>query len=291
MHNNGQMNQRLRGITLYWAGLLAATAAVAMPVTQPLNQLADEQRGAEFVQLNALSSLALKPETGIKAIAGLASNSPLLMDLAAKHPGAEFEAVLVKSEALPGAGPRPNIRAEQELFSGVAKDALISAELKNILKDLRGELHQLTGEHFRDAQAAGAAEQARLAQRLDEVKSAGAQSAHAAGRSVSEEERRLGAWQVVLKTEQLIEEIKPWAITALVLYGLFHAAQALMRKQAAVKLVRGKPGRQVGNKVAEPAAAALQERVLQPAKGQRVRVRQRIRLGSSSSKSRQRRLF
>jgi hypothetical protein len=292
MHNKGPMNQRRRGISLCLAGLLAATAAAAMPVTQALDQGTQEQRDAGFVQLNPLASLALKPETGLKALAGIGSNSLLLMDLS-KPPGAEFEAVLVKGEALPGLGSRPtHIRAEQELFSGGAKEVLISAELKNILKDLRGELHQLSGDHFRDAQAAGEAEQERLARRLDEAKSARDEFAHSAGRTLSEEERRLGAWQVAVVTEKLIEEIKPWAITALVLFVLFHVAQALMRKQAAAKLVRGKPSRQAGNQVgkqmAEPAAAALQEMALQPSKGPRVRVKQRIRLGASSSKSRQR---
>ncbi|WP_310385373.1 hypothetical protein [Roseateles sp.] len=267
---------------------------MAMPVTQALDQGTQEQRDADFfVQLNPLPSLVLKPETGIKALAGMGGNSLLLMDLA-KHPGAEFEAVLVKGEALPGVGPRPNIQAEQELFSGGAKEVLISAELKNIVKDLRGELHQLTGDHFRNAQAAGEAEQERLARRLDEAKSARDEAAHSAGRALSEEERRLGARQLAVMTEQLLEEIKPWAITALVLFGLFHAAQAQMRKQAAVKLVRARSSRQASHQAADPLAATVQE-AAQPAP-RRVRVRQRIRLGSaataeSPSKSRQRRPF
>ncbi|MCV2356680.1 hypothetical protein LNV09_21275 [Paucibacter sp. B2R-40] len=280
------MNKKKLWLVLCLADLLVGAAAMAMPVTQPAGQdvlQREQELGAS--QPSHAQIQTLRMEAGVATATATATNSPALLDLA-KQPGAEFEAVLVKGEVLHGSGPRSSQRAEQELFGSVGKEGLISAEVKSVLKDLRGELHQLTGDHFRNAQAAGEAEQERLARRLDEAKSARAESAQAAGGAVSEEERRLGAWQVWLMTEQLIEEIKPWVITAAVLFVLFHAAQAVMRKQAAIKLARSKSIRQAGHGAAAPSAAPVPEQAaVLSSKGRRVRVKQRIRLTSSSASS------
>jgi hypothetical protein len=272
------MNKRKHGCLLCLAGLLAATAAVAMPVTQPVSSdpLLREQ---ELMAAQAGQAARID----VSAVA----NNPALLALA-KQPGAEFESILLKGDLLHGGGPRPSHRAEQELFGSAAKEGLISAEVKSVLKDLRGELHQLTGDHFRNAQATGEAEQAQLKRRLDQANAALGAPPGSPGRPISEEERRLGAGRVALLTDQLIEEVQPWAITAAVLFVLFHAAQALIRKQAAAKLLRGQMRREGHGNSSSPAAPAQ----ALPAKGQGARVRQRIRLSSSSaasSRSRRRR--
>ncbi len=264
----------------YLVYLLAGQAAVAMPVTHALDQdVLGPQRGAEFVQLGQLSIQPFKPDASVTLIAG----DPMLAVAPARQPGAEFEAALaverpLASPALQGSGLRPNSRAEQELFDGAAKDMLIPTEVKTVLKELRGELHRLTGDHFVHAQAAGADEQAKLARRLDEARSS-RDEATGWRPSVSDEERRQGAWRVALMTEQLLDEIRPWAITVALLFGLFYAARALVRKQA---LARSQRGRAKG-----PAVPA---QTLQ-AEGRPVRVRQRVRLTSASSSRSRRKLF
>ena len=265
------------------AGLSAAAGAMATPVTQPAapDPLLQREREQELAALQSsqmpgqLQGQSLRTDAGAAAIATATNNSAALLDLG-KQAGAEFEAVLGKADLLQGAGLRPARQAEQELFGGASKEGLISAEVKSVVKDLRGELHQLTGDHFRNAQAAGEAEQAQLNRRLDEARSARAEAADSAGRPISAVEHRVAAGRAALMTEQLIEEIKPWAITAASLFLLFQIAQALVRKQAAAKLLRGKMRRELHRTTSDP---ALPEQPL-PAKGQRVRVRQRIRLSS-----------
>lgn len=264
---------------LYLAYLLAGRAAVAMPVTHALDH-DGQQRGPDFVQLSQLPAQPLKPAAGMAMIA----NSPSLEELA-KQPGAEFESALAMerpaaaSAALQGSGLRASSRAERELFDGGgAKDLLISTEVKTVLKELRSELHRLTGDHFARAQAASADEQAKLARRLDEAKSS-RDEATGWRPSVSDEERRLGAWRVALMTEQMLDEIRPWAISAALLFVLFYAGRGLMRKQA---LARSHRGRAKG-----PAAAG----VTPSTEARPVRVRQRIRLTSASSSRSRRKLF
>ncbi|MCV2366633.1 hypothetical protein [Roseateles oligotrophus] len=271
-------------VWLCLAYLLADTAAFATPVVPPLEQDQqkwEQQLGAEHAQASSLQGQPPKPEAGVAVIA----NSPSLADLT-KQPGAEFETVLAKGELVHGTGLRPSSRTEQDLFGGGAKDnMLISAEVKNVLKDLRGELHQITGDYFKNSQAESEAEQARLVRRLDEAKSARDQTMGSTGRPLSEEERRLGAWRIALLTEQLIEDIKPWAITALLLFGLFHLTQALLRKQAAVKLLRAKLRDEASGKTRSRASSQAAPAQATPTKGQHTRVRQRIRLSSAASPS------
>jgi hypothetical protein len=289
----GVMNKLKLWLVLCLADLLAGTAVLAMPVTQSAGQdlLREQERG--LVQANHLASQPLRPDAGVVATM-TAANSPALLDLA-KQPGAEFEAVLSKGNLLQGSGSRVGHRAEQELFGLATKEGLISAEVKSVLKDLRGELHQLTGDHFRSAQAADEAEQAQLKRRLDEAKSARGEPSDSSGRPMSEEERRLGAGRVALLTDQLIDEIKPWAITAAALFVLFQVAKTMVRKQAAAKMLRDKIRSEIHGKTsAQKTNQAMPEQLLSAA-GQTVRVRQRIRLTNSqavaSSRSRRRRPF
>jgi hypothetical protein len=270
--------------------LLAGQAAIAMPVTHALDH-DGPQRGSDFVQLSQSPEQPLKPLQALQPDVGVAmiANSPLLVELA-KQPGAEFEAALAMerpaaaSAALQGSGLRPSSRAEQELFDGGgAKDLLIPTEVKTVLKELRSELHRLTGDHFVRAQAASADEQAKLARRLDEAKSS-RDEATGWRPSVSDEERRQGAWRVALMTEQMLDEIRPWAITAAVLYGLFYAARALMRKQALARLQRGRAKGSALRPATLPAEPLHAE-------GPQVRVRQRVRLTSASSSRSRRKLF
>ncbi len=284
----GAMHKRKLWLVLCLADLLAGTAALAMPVTQALGQGMPEQRGAGLVQLHPLPSQAWRPETGLAAsgaIAGMADNNALLMD-PAKYPGAEFEAVLVRGEVLSSVGSRPSNRVEQELFGVGAKDTLISTELKNVLRDLRGELHQVTGDHFKDAQATDAEEQARLARRLDEAQLARREFAGSPERPMSEEERRLEASRLALLTEHLIDELKPWAITAAVLFVLWHAGKALMRQLAAAKLLRRELRGEIHGRAGSTSHSQALPAQPMPTQGQRVRVRQRIRTSASSSRSR-----
>lgn len=285
MDNKRRVLPRLKGLLyplypLYLVYLLAGQTAIAMPVTHALDQdVLGPQRGSEFVQLGQLSIQPFKPNASVTLIA---SDPMLAVDLA-RQPGAEFEAALAverptANATLQGSGLRPSSRAEQELFGGGSRDLLISSEAKHVLKELRGELHRLTGDHFVHAQAANADAQAKLARRLDEAKS-GRDEASGWRPQVSEEERRQGAWRVALMTEQLLDEIRPWAITAALLFGLFYAARALMRKQAMARLQRGR--------AKGPAAPA---QTLQ-AGARPVRVKQRVRLTSASSSRSRRKLF
>lgn len=280
MHKNGPMKQRRRAVLMGLAGWLAGTAAFAMPVTQAVNQ------GSELVQVSPLPNLALKPDAGLAAIggtagvtgmAGVAGNAPVLMDLS-KHVGAEFEAVMVKGAVHPGMAARPGKSAEQDLFGGAAKEELISTELKSVLRDLRGDLHELTGDHFRNAQTADEAERKELARRLDAAQAGRARHADMPDRPMTEDERRANA----LMLEQLIDELKPWAISVAVLFVLFHAARALLRKQTESRQLRGKLRRELSGRIGRPSSPEP------PLKAQRVRIRQRVRL-SAPSPSRSRR--
>lgn len=269
---------------LYLLQLLAGTAAMAMPVTHVLDQdVLGSQRAAEFVPLGQLSIQPFRPDANLTLIA----SSPLQAIDLARQPGAEFEAALAleqpsASTSLQGSGLRPNSRTEQELFGGGTKDLLISAEVKHVLKELRSELHHLTGNHFARAQAAGADEQAKLARRLDATKSTRDETT-GLWPAVSEEERRQGAWRVALMTEQLVDEITPWAITAAVLFGLFHLTRALMRKQAMARLPRSRA------KGSAPRPAAPVQTL--PAERRRMRAKQRIRLTAASASKSRRKLF
>ena len=118
MHT-GLMNKRQRANLLCVLGLLLAPAAMPMTETQALNQLTPgyEQQGAELVHLNAQPSLALKPDAGVKAIAGVADNSALLMD-PAKHPGAVTSPLVGIAYLAPEPGAAPFVRLGDSVSAG-----------------------------------------------------------------------------------------------------------------------------------------------------------------------------
>ena len=229
-----------------------ALPAWASPVVEPLVPGALTQTDVQGQQtLPSLAVLSQHPTAGAAGATGVAGKNSLLQpSLQAALPaqggavGASLpihaaegwsgdEAVSVAGVYTPShrlSDWQELARANQGLTGGAFKEIVGSSDVKTALLDLNIELKKFVAGTIFEAPSPNLADP-ELQQRA-EIKSPFGDAIRPSGPPLTAAERELDTVRASVMFWQLIDEVKPWALSALFLYWSFLALRGYLRMQA-----------------------------------------------------------
>ncbi|MGS0753715.1 hypothetical protein ACVBEH_02525 [Roseateles sp. GG27B] len=120
-------------------------------------------------------------------------------------------------------------RANQGLTGGVFKEIVGSSDVKTTLLDLRVELRKFVGGTVFDAESRQVLDPSRTERA--EIKSLEGDSTRTSGPPRSAAEQEMDSVRASVMFWQLIDQVKPWALFALVMYWAFLAIRGYLRLQ------------------------------------------------------------
>ena len=121
-------------------------------------------------------------------------------------------------------------RANQGLTGGAFKEIVGSSDVKTALLDLRVELKKFVGGTVFEAESRNVLDPSRTA--LAEIKSPIGDPSRASGPPRSAAEQEMDSVRASVMFWQLIDEVKPWALSMLFLYWSFLAIRGYLRMQS-----------------------------------------------------------